>query len=189
MDRNGKREYKCLEQSHLHWIDAAKGAAIIAVIIDHSAGILFSNRVISLCSFFSVTVFVFLGGITSYLSSERHKQESIRVELLRKGKSILIPYAVATCIYQLIIEKRIELMTLLGHFAKFDITTPFYFVVFYVQLLIISPYLYRLINRWGGEKRKLMHCLMLALSVVISLFCIKCTFLLDVWGGGKYILV
>lgn len=129
-----------------------------------------------------------MGGITSYLSSERHEQESIRVELLRKGKSILIPYAVATCIYQLIIEKRIELMTLLGHLVKFDITAPFYFVVFYVQLLIISPYLYRLINRWGGEKRKLMHCLMLALSVVISLFCIKRTFVLDVWGGGKYIL-
>lgn len=52
MDRNGKREYKCREQSHLRWIDAAKGVAIIAVIIDHSAGILFSNRVISLCSFF-----------------------------------------------------------------------------------------------------------------------------------------
>lgn len=188
MDWNGKRESKCGEQTHLQWIDAAKGVAIIAVIIDHSTGILFSNKIISLCSFFSVTVFVFLGGITSYLSSERHNQESIKDELRRKVKSILIPYIVATCIYQLIIENRLELMTLLRHLMEFDITSPFYFVVFYIQLLIISPYLYRLINRWEGIYGKLMHCLMLALAVIISLFCIKRTFVLDVWGGGKYIL-
>lgn len=48
---------------HIHWIDAAKAIAILAVIVDHLHGIVYSSNAIQLCSFFSVTLFVCLGGI------------------------------------------------------------------------------------------------------------------------------
>lgn len=174
-----------IEKSHLKWIDAAKGIAILAVIIDHSTGLLFSKRIISLSSYFSVTVFVFLAGITSYYSSERHKDESIGGELIRKIKSILIPYAVATCIYQFVIKGRFNFGEYINHLLYFDITPPFYFVVFFLQLIFISPYIYRLIEY---KKEKSWHCLMVVLATMISLFCIRYTFIIDVWGGGKYLL-
>lgn len=188
MNGNSNRQCECQKKSHLRWIDAAKGVAIIAVIIDHSTGILFSNRIISLCSYFSVTVFVFLAGITSYYSSERHQKENIQNEIIRKAKSIIFPYAIATCVYQLVIDKRWEVSEYIRHLLQFDITPPFYFIVFYIQLIIISPYIYRLLNRWKGKKEKYIHCIMVVLSVFISVLCIRYTFILDVWGGGKYLL-
>lgn len=172
------------KKSHLKWIDAAKGVAILAVIVDHSTGVLFSNRIISLSSYFSVTVFVFLAGITSFYSSERHSAESIRRELLRKVKGIVIPYSVATCIYQLVRNGRFDLVEYINHLLHFDIVAPFYFVVFFLQLLIISPYIYKMIMY---KKGKMCHCIILFFAIIMSIFCIRYTFILDVYGGGKYL--
>lgn len=41
-----------------NWIDAAKAVAILAVIIDHSAGILYSSRIVSLSTFFCNSVYL-----------------------------------------------------------------------------------------------------------------------------------
>lgn len=172
------------EKIHLKWIDASKGVAILAVLIDHSHGLLYSNNNISLWSYFSVTVFIFLSGITSYYSSERHKEKNIYSEIIRKVKGIVIPYAIATCVYQLTITKKLFLSEYLSHFIKFDITPPFYFIVFYIQLIIISPYIYMFLNQW---KSKIVHGVIILFSVIISIMCIRYTFILDVWGGGKYL--
>lgn len=172
------------EKIHLKWVDAAKGIAILAVLIDHLDGILYSNSMISVCSYFSVTVFVFLAGITSYYSSERHKEDDSKNEIIRKIKGIFIPYAIATCVYQVVAIKKFNLLGCLSHTIKFDSTPPFYFVVFYIQLMIISPYIYRVINRW---KSKIAHVIIIFASILISIICIRYTFILDVWGGGKYL--
>ena len=175
---------KTKEKIYLKWLDAAKGIAILAVLVDHLGGILYSNTMISVCSYFSVTVFVFLAGITSYYSSERHKEDDSKNEIIRKVKGIFIPYIIATGVYQVVINRRFDLFDCLSHIIKFNSTPPFYFVVFYIQLMIISPYIYRLINHW---KTKIAHGIILVLTIIISIICIRYTFILDVWGGGKYL--
>lgn len=175
------------KQLHLQWVDAAKGIAIIAVIIDHSVGILYSSRVLSLCTYFSVTVFVYLAGITAFFSSERHRDEKIRNELIRKVKSIILPYIIATFFYILVIENRWLFIEYFKHLLRFDVTSPFYFIVFFTQLIIISPYLYRIIIWTDKISGKMLQSVLVILSVGISILCIRHTFILDVYGGGKYI--
>lgn len=60
------------------------------VVLDY---LLYQRRLISLCSFFSVTVLVFLIGITSYFSSKRHEGQGISDKLIRKVKGIMIQHA------------------------------------------------------------------------------------------------
>lgn len=176
------------DKQHIRWIDAAKGVAIIAVIIDHSYGVLYTNRILSLLSYFSVSVFVFLGGITSYISCEKHANKKVGEIMIKRGKSIIVPYIGATCVYQLVITGMLEMPSLLQHLFRFDITGPFYFVLFYVQLLLVSPILYRLINCWNRNNEKIIHIILVFTSVFVAIFCVRRTFIVDVWGGGKYLL-
>ena len=69
MNGNSNKQCECQKKSHLRWIDAAKGVAIIAVIIDHSTGILFSNRIISLC--LAISAFLDLCKLIKKLSKSR----------------------------------------------------------------------------------------------------------------------
>lgn len=179
-----------MEKKHMKWIDAVKGVAILAVVLDHSFGILYTNRLFWMSTYFSVSVFIFMSGITSYYSCERYKNLSIGKQIIRRIGNIFIPYAVATCIYQIRIDKIWDLHDYVGYLLKFNITPPFYFVVFFLQLIIISPYLYRILHielksKW---KTEIIHGIVLMVSVVIAIFSVRYTFVIDVYGGGKYIL-
>lgn len=127
------------------WINCAKFIAILAVIADHTNGVLYTDTRIALASYFSVTVFIFLSGITSFYSNHRHENNPVVKDTLRRIKGILVPYAVATLLYQIVAVKFWDMKTYMLYLFNFSICGVFYFVVFYVQLLIISPLLYRLI--------------------------------------------
>lgn len=53
------------------WIDMAKLMAIIAVLIDHTRG-LYENLKIAFFSYYSVSLFILLMGVTNYWAYERH---------------------------------------------------------------------------------------------------------------------
>ena len=50
------------------WIDCAKFLAILGVLVDHGKGILYEGESIQYLSFFSVSAFFFLSGMTSWYS-------------------------------------------------------------------------------------------------------------------------
>lgn len=172
-------------KERMYWIDAAKAVAILAVIIDHSAGILYQSRMISLSTFFSVTVFVFLAGMTSYYSSERHKNEKLQKEIVRKVLHIVVPYAISVGVYQLVIYKKWELLIYIEYLLGFDISLPFYFVFFYLQLVVISPILYRIIKRCDNGNRFVRNTILIIGVTCISIFAIKRTVTLEIYGGGR----
>lgn len=46
------------EKNRVFWIDAAKFLAILAVLVDHTYGVLYENQNIAFGSFFSVSLFI-----------------------------------------------------------------------------------------------------------------------------------
>ena len=104
-------------------------------------------------------------------------------------KGILLPYAMATLLYQIIGLKFFDLKTYLNFLINFNLSSPFYYVLFFVQLLIVSPFLYRLIIFCKTMKhyRALGYLLSILTVTGISIICFKYTFNLDVHGGGKHL--
>lgn len=81
------------------WIDVLKFIAIAAVFVDHTSGFLYTSPYIAYASYFSVTVFIFLSGVTAFDSNIRRMNEPFVKNVWRKLRNILIPYAMCTSVY------------------------------------------------------------------------------------------
>ena len=138
-----------------NWINGAKFIAICAVLVDHTNGILYTNQRFGWLSYFSVTAFVLLSGITSFYSNSKHCEVGIKKQIYRRIKGIFVPYAVAVLFYQIVAYRFWDLKQYIQGLFAFNVSGPFYFVVFYIQLMIVSPFIFLLIKkiRWGGGKQ------------------------------------
>lgn len=175
-------------QEKILWIDCAKLIAIFAVIVDHTRNILYTNAEIQTISFFSVTVFVFLSGITSYYSVERHQDRNFVYEIGRRLSVILLPYIVATGVYQLAHERVFDIKTYLLHLIRFDASAPFYFVAFFLQLIIVAPGLAYLLNKCQKLKAKWIgYATLLIVMITIAILSVKYTSFGEIYGGGHYL--
>lgn len=165
-----------------NWIDFCRGIAIIAVIIDHTSS--YYPSLLVLHTAFSVPMFVFLGGITSCMSLERRTQPTAKY-IVKRLRPIIGPYLVANAAYQFVNDKLVfSLHNYLTTLFLFSGSPPFYFLVFYPQLIILSPYLYE----WFIRNKSYMICAVaLMASYAVSLISQHHTFILDVHGGGKYL--
>ena len=59
------------------FVDFGKTVAIIAVLVDHTYNVFYSNQDISILSWFSVSLFIMLSGITLWNSNEKHIKDFI----------------------------------------------------------------------------------------------------------------
>lgn len=169
-----------------NWIDCAKCLAIVAVIVDHTNGILYKDTDIAFLSYFSVTLFVLLSGMTSFFSNKKHESENIYGQMVRRFKIIFIPYIGATLLCHGYFQHKFDLIPFLKNIVYFNSAPPFYFVVFYIQLLVISPFLYRILQKSLNSKFKISLLLIeFAVLLVLSKIFLDYTFILDVHGGGK----
>jgi hypothetical protein len=149
-----------------NWISVAKLAAIVAVLIDHTYKYCYGSQRIWCVSYYSVACFVFLSGITSFLSLEKHHDRRGFAESLRRVGTVVMPYAVATACYQLDMYKKWDLRMYLKMVANFTASGPFYFVLLIIQLIIIAPLLFEMVK-----------------------FCKKLRFAFLCLGGGGYSLL
>lgn len=153
-------------QKRLDWLDFLKGLAIIAVVIDHSFGVLYKNILIQQHTSFSVAIFIFLAGITASITLSRHNIFSFYKKRLI---SIIIPYIIATFIISLLTQKHF-----FPSLINFNASGPFYFIAFFLQLLLIAPFLSKL------------NYYFLPLIFVIS-FLLNRFHFTSLWGGGEFI--
>ena len=112
------------------WIDMAKFVAIVAVMVDHTNGILYHRSSIALASYFSVSLFILLMGITSFWSFERNFGN----------------LKLATAVYQVTAYRSFDFLTYLMAVIHFNASGPFYFVLLYIQLLLAAPVLFYMIK-------------------------------------------
>lgn len=144
---NNKAEY-------FKWIDFLKGLAIIAVVLDHMYGTVYIDYRIQLMSFYSVTLFIILAGITSYISMEKRRISNYNFRyVITRLKPVLVKYMVATIIITTYNMRFFDLKVVLDKVLNFTASGPFYFIVFFCQLIIVSPILYLFLKKVETMKK------------------------------------
>ena len=71
---------RLIDNMHERWIDIGKSFAIFAVLTDHLCGTLYTRSSIIYSSFFSVSLFILLMGVTTYWTFDK-KNETIWKEI------------------------------------------------------------------------------------------------------------
>jgi surface polysaccharide O-acyltransferase-like enzyme len=169
----------------LAWIDACKGFAILAVVIDHArAGLGLAPPLVHY-TIYSVTLFTFLGGVTNGLSIARQPPGTPYPRLVGPRLArILVPYAVASLAYDAVGSGfTFDLRRSVDHLLHFNADGVFYFVLFYAQLVAVAPLIRRLV-----ASRVPLAALSLAAILALSLLFQRHTFVLPVHGGGRFLL-
>lgn len=140
-------------ERRIEWIDCAKFVAILAVVTDHCNGFLYKNPYIAHASYFSVSLFVLLSGISTWIAYQRGKEISFASQF-QKVKKLCLTYAVATFLVLCILQHRFDLKTYLSYLIGFNIQGPYYYFVFFIQLLMIAPILVNWCRFVNGSKSK-----------------------------------
>ncbi|HJA92845.1 MAG TPA: acyltransferase [Candidatus Eisenbergiella merdipullorum] len=182
---------KRTEKKSVIWIDCAKFLAILAVLVDHGKGILYEGETIQYISFFSVAVFFFLSGMTSWYSLERRRpEETFARWTARRVWRIFAPYMVAVAVCQFFKSGySLSLGPYILWVLNFNLEGQFYFVLIYLQLIAAAPVLYLLTKYCRrGKFSFLWRLIYLGAAGTVSIFCMKHTFALQTYGGGNYLL-
>lgn len=173
---------------HIKWLNCAKTVAILAVLTDHSWNTLYSDQRIQEAAFFSVSLFILLSGMTSYMSDERH-DESWLQNFIRSSKKLVIAYLIAVVIYELCLTRTFSIVKYFDYVIHFNASPPHYFVLLYLQLMVVNRPLYLLLKKFESMKYSAAYELLTLLVVtVFSIWTTKHTQFLGVYGGGGKLL-
>lgn len=164
------------------WIDICKLLAILAVLIDHMNGTLYTDQRIANASYYSVSLFALITGINLYLSYNR-SLEKLKTKVVKKIIKIYIPYLVATLIYFIVAFKSFDLEIFLTYVIHFNISGPLYYISLYIQLLIISPVLYYIIH-CPNKYYHLNEIAGLIFVILLTYFTMNYSNILAIYGGG-----
>lgn len=138
------------------WINIAKCVAILAVITDHVNGVLYTNSKFAYASYFSVSLFVLLMGVTTYWSFKRSQNE-IYKKVVKKVWSILVSYSAAVFIYYAVAFHSFSWIEYKNYWINFNISGPHYYVLLYIQLVLVSPMIFYFLNSIRKNKPKIEH--------------------------------
>ncbi len=169
------------------WIDCAKAIGILAVLVDHSNGVLYESVHVTCSSFFSVSLFILIMGITTYISETKCSDEKMWFTIRRKMDRIFLPYFVATAIYSLWMDEMFDLGNIVRRLLYFNASGPLYYIALYLQLVVANAILYRILLICSGREVRLLFCLKLLVGTVIVVISALTTLhsnLLDIYGGG-----
>lgn len=171
-------------RDRIKWVDAAKFVAIIAVLIDHTNEILYSNTHVLYFSYYSVSLFIITMGITTVCTYNRNRDPLLR-KIWQKCIGIMRPYSVATIIYAVFLYKFFDFEIILNHLIRFDMRGPFYYVLLYIQLVLISPIFIYIFEK--ADEIKWGYILEIATFLAVLLIAgwtTNFSNILDVYGGG-----
>lgn len=164
------------------WINCAKFMAICGVMVDHTVGILYSKSEIQWASFYSVSLFILISGLLTYRSIQHHNY-SYGKTVLHSLKKIVIAYLIATFIYQVWAYRGFDLSRYLQGLIAFNVSGPFYYVLLYIHLMLISKILYSFIafrTKAVFIKDLTVGYCVIALSYITTNY----SNVLNVYGGG-----
>lgn len=96
------------------------------------------------------------------------------------------PYAIATFILQVWYTRFFDLQTYISYLLHFSIQGPYYFLLFFLQLKLISPFLIMWCRFCNKQKVSwLWHMVSVVFLCWFSSVLVRYTFMLPVHGGGK----
>ncbi|MBQ7867086.1 MAG: acyltransferase [Clostridia bacterium] len=168
----------------LKWLNCAKFIAILTVMIDHTYMTLYDSKPILYASFVSVSLFILISGMTSYLSNSHHEENWFQT-FFRGSKKLIAAYCIATLVHQLHFDHRFDLVSYLTHLIHFNISRTHYFVLLYLQLMLTSRFLYMLLQKCPTGKRGMLYEALILIAVTLfSAWCSNYTNILGVYGGA-----
>lgn len=168
----------------VYWVDVAKLLAVVAVIMDHTYGILYSNERVAYASYYSVSLFILMMGVTSYWSYSKN-DKGVSEKVKKKCWEIIAPYLVATFIYSVFADKYFDFAIYVKRVICFNANGPFYYVLLYLQLLLIVPIIFYFLKNTGNKKYSIgIEIWGLAIVLVIAGLTTNYTNILSVTGGG-----
>lgn len=85
-------------------------------------------------------------------------------------------------------HRRFDLKTYLLYIVNFNIQPPYYYLVFYIQLLVVAPIFANWCRFVNSNKYKwVLHLGTLGFLGWFAYVSIRCTFILPVHGGGQFL--
>lgn len=169
-------------KNNIHWINCAKFIAICAVMVDHTYLVLYVNQGYQWSSFFSVSLFIILSGITAYYSDLRHNDTWFR-SIIRKSQKIVLAYGLCVFIYLVVISHFFDLKSYFVYLFGFNISGPHYFVLLYLQLILVDYICFQSLS-FTGKKGVLIEIAVFIIMLFVSYFTTNYSNILDVYGGG-----
>lgn len=176
-----------MEMEHkqeITWINGAKFVSILAVMVDHTYRILYENYDIAYASYFSVSLFIILSGMTSYLSNLHHIENVLRggVHSCRK---IVSAYCIAVAVCMITMTHGFDFSEYISYLVNFNINLPHYFVLLYIQLMIVNGFLFNLLQKCPKSIKGYFYEMLITVCIIaLSVWTTNHTNILNVYGGG-----
>lgn len=106
------------KQKPIQWINCSKAAAILAVLTDHTMDILYTNHKIQWASFYAVSLFIIVSGITSYMSN-MHSTLTWGKSYFKSIKKIIVAYLISSAICLVIKTQGFDVIVYLKQIVHF----------------------------------------------------------------------
>lgn len=172
----------------IHWINCAKFIAILAVLMDHTYNILYTNKDYRILSYFSVSLFILLSGQTAYLSICKHPMGWFKT-FVNMSKKLVLAYSISVFIYMIVRHHFFAAETYLNYLIHFNVVGAHYFVFLYLQLAVIAKALWNCINFVRGKKWEILwEGFILAGIIFVSYLTTNYTDMFSIYGGGGKLL-
>lgn len=165
----------------IKWINCSKFIAICAVLLNHTNGILYTNYEITMGSFFSVSLFILLSGMTCFLSDTKHNLTYVQ-SIMKGCKTIAIAYLLATFVHQIVVFKYFDIVLYIQYVIHFNMG-PFYYVMLYIQLMIANKIIYNLLT-YEWKNQVLAEIISGIIILGFSSLTTNKTDILRIYGGG-----
>lgn len=165
----------------LEWVNCAKFIAIIAVLVDHTNCVLYGNPKIAMASYFSVALFIYISGYLNYSFHERHNYNYSKA-IVYSCKKIAYAYLLAVFVYTIVINHYFDVLKYIKDVLLFNKTGPFYYVMLYIQLMMISPVLYKILKSIGN--RIVLDGLAIIFIAILAYLSTNYTNICGIYGGG-----
>ena len=161
------------------WLDLLKGIAMVAVVVDHLYAY-YQNLSIQYHTGFHVSLFILIAGFTSAISIQNRGGVVNFSYILKRISKIFVPYVIATLIYCLAYQF-FDISTIFQKIITFSVAGPLYFVFFYMQLVAISYFIYKLVNH---QKSKLFDIPLVIAFYLLAMLFNKYKIISSFYGGS-----
>lgn len=161
---------------------------------DHANRVLYSNQSIAYASYFSVSLFVLISGITSWISLDKTPREVVgggirhfSLRDMQRLRRIIFPYMIAVAVAVIRRYRFFEFQKYLYHLIHFDGLAPHYYMSLYIQLLLIRRLIFTVLkqtNERDSRKKLFREGFYFIIIVMIAFLTTRYTDIFSIYGGG-----
>ena len=162
---------------------------MLMVLLDHSYLKLYDSLTLWRLSYCSVSLFILLSGITSFLSLRRHAGQPLWRVMAHHLLAEAVPYLFCVAVLQVMRTGSFNVPLYLRNAASFSYEPPYYFLLFYFELVVVSPLLYAWIHWCCARPHPLFWHLGSCAGVLwVSSLLTRFTYVDGMYGGAAYLL-